>query len=98
MVENMYLKEMEQQLKVVAAKVNRERVEVPLSQVEQKLEEVNQKFNGLRTKNIAQFEAQKVEFEEAFNELSRMVTDNSQLGEVAREEGRQQEKGQAVKG
>jgi FKBP-type peptidyl-prolyl cis-trans isomerase len=78
--ENTYLKEMEQQLKIVSAKVARERVEAPLSEVEEKLEEVNQKFNALRDEDAETFEAQKVEFEEAFNELSQLVTDNSDLG------------------
>jgi SMC interacting uncharacterized protein involved in chromosome segregation len=78
--ENTYLKEMEHQLKIVSAKVTRERVEAPLSKVEEKLEEVNQKFNALRDEDAETFEAQKVEFEKAFNELSQLVTDNSDLG------------------
>jgi archaellum component FlaC len=78
--ENTYIKEMEQQLKITAAKVERLRVEAPLSQVKGKLEEVNQKFNALRDEEPETFEVQKVEFEKAFNELSQLVTDNSDLG------------------
>ena len=81
--ENTYIKEMEQQLKITAAKVERLRVEAPLSQVKGKLEEVNQKFNALRDEDAETFEAQKVEFEKAFNELGQLVTDNSDLGRDA---------------
>jgi archaellum component FlaC len=78
--ENTYIKEMEQQLKIVGAKVERLRVEAPLAKVKKKLEEVNQKFNALRDEAPETFEAQKVEFEKAFNELGQLVTDNSDLG------------------
>jgi SMC interacting uncharacterized protein involved in chromosome segregation len=78
--ENTYIKEMEQQLKIVSAKVERLRVEAPLSTVKGKLEEVNQKFNALRDEDPETFEAQKVEFEKAFSELGQLVTDNSDLG------------------
>ncbi len=83
--ENTYLKEMEQQLKLVVAKVDRARVEAPLPQVEQKLEQVNQLLNKLRDEDPETFEAQKVDFEKAFNELSQLVTDNSALGQAKRE-------------
>jgi hypothetical protein len=82
--ENTYLKEMEQQLKIVVAKVDRSRVEAPLPKVEQKLEEVNQKFNALRDEDPTTFDARRLEFEDAFNELSQLVTDNSELGDKDR--------------
>jgi hypothetical protein len=78
--ENTYIKQMEQQLKIVVAKVDRSRVEAPKPEVEQKLEEVNAKFNDLRDEDIETFEAKRVAFDKAFNELSQLVTDNSELG------------------
>jgi hypothetical protein len=79
--ENIYLKEMEQQLKIVVAKVDRSRTKASKPRVEQKLEEVNQKFNALRDEDPDTFEVQKLEFEKAFNELSQLVVDNSELGQ-----------------
>ncbi len=77
--ENAYIKGMEQQLSIVAEKVERAKLEAPESQAVQKLAEVNQKFNALREENAEDFEVQKTEFEKAFNELSQLVTDNSEL-------------------
>jgi CHASE3 domain sensor protein len=82
--ENTYLKGMEQQLKLVAAKVEQAKIEVSMPQVAQKLEEVNQKFNVLRDEDAETFEVKKLEFEEAFNELSQLVTDNSSLSQESR--------------
>jgi archaellum component FlaC len=82
--ENAYLKGMEPQLKIVAEKVDRAKVEAPIPEVEKKLEEVNQKFNALRDENPETFDEQRGAFETAFSELSRMVTDNRELrrGEI----------------
>lgn len=82
--ENAYLKGMEQQLSIVAEKVDRAKVEAPMPEVEKKLAEVNQRFNALRDEDPESFDARRLEFEEAFNEFSRLVTDNSELkkGEV----------------
>jgi hypothetical protein len=77
--ENTYLKGMEQQLNLVVTKVEQLKVEAPVPQVEQKLEEVNKKFNALRAEDVETFDERKLEFEEAFNELSQLVTDNSEL-------------------
>jgi archaellum component FlaC len=77
--ENAYIKGMEQQLSIVAEKVERFRVEAALPEVEQKLAEVNKKFNALRDENPETFDTQRTEFETAFNELSQLVTDNSEL-------------------
>jgi hypothetical protein len=77
--ENTYLKGMEQQLKLVVAKVEHFRIEAPMPHVKQKLEEVNEKFNLLRDEDIATFDERKLEFEAAFNELSQLVTDNSEV-------------------
>jgi hypothetical protein len=82
--ENTYLKGMEQQLKLVVAKVENFRVEAPLPHVKQKLGEVNEKFNLLRDEDIATFDERKLEFEAAFNELSQLVTDNSEIAATVR--------------
>jgi hypothetical protein len=93
--ENTYLKEMEQQLKVVVAKVDRSRVEAPMPKVEQKLEEVNQKFNALRDEDPETFDERRLEFEKAFSELGQLVTDNSELGDKNR--GSQSEMSEGAK-
>jgi hypothetical protein len=82
--ENAYIKGMEPQLKIVAEKVDRAKVEAPKPEVEAKLEEVYEKFNALRDENPETFDEQRVEFETAFNELSQLVTDNRELapGEI----------------
>jgi hypothetical protein len=77
--ENAYLKGMEQQLKIVVEKVERAKVEAPMPEVERKLAEVNQKFNALSDEEAEDFEVRKIGFEEAFSELSQLVTDNREL-------------------
>jgi SMC interacting uncharacterized protein involved in chromosome segregation len=86
--ENAYIKGMEQQLSIVAEKVARARVEAGQSEAEHKLAEVTEKFNALREENPETFDVQKTEFETAFNELSQLVTDNSELkrGDVKAQE------------
>jgi SMC interacting uncharacterized protein involved in chromosome segregation len=74
--ENSYLKGMEEQLKLATQKVNAANIKAPLPRIEQKLEEVNTKFNTLREEDTETFEAQKLDFEKALNELSQLLNEN----------------------
>lgn len=98
--ENAYIKGMEQQLSIIVEKVERAKVETTLADVEQKLVEVNEKFNALRDENPETFDMQKTDFEKAFNELSRLVTDNSELnrGDIKAQEALRQQTGAVSRG
>jgi SMC interacting uncharacterized protein involved in chromosome segregation len=86
--ENAYIKGMEPQLKIVAEKIERAKLESPKPEAEKKLAEVNEKFNALRDENPETFDVQRTEFETALNELSQLVTDNRELrrGEIKAQE------------
>jgi hypothetical protein len=75
--ENSYIKGMEEQLRLMARKVNKAQVKAPLSSVKQTLEAVNAKFSTLREAKEETFDVHKIEFETTLNELSQMLEDNS---------------------
>lgn len=80
--ENTYIKEMEQQVNLIRAKVNHARIKASESKVSHKLEEVNQLLGQLYEQELDDFQVRKATFEKAFNELNKMIVDNSELGQI----------------
>jgi predicted nucleic acid-binding Zn-ribbon protein len=76
---NDYLKEMEQQVAIISAKVKRGRIRADPQLVKGQLAKLNTKLNALR-EDHDDWELRRSEFEKQLTHMSRLVADNSALG------------------